>query len=107
MSETTTPAEAQEIEATEEYGTATLAGVELRVKSQLHWRPSHMRALRGSDFETWAAGVLHEDDVETFIDLDATFGEIFQFVSDAAEAVGEPVGKSTARARSSRTTRKR
>jgi hypothetical protein len=107
MSETTTPAEAQENEATEEYATAELCGTELRVKSALHWRPSHMRALRQSDFDTWAAGVLHEDDVQTFVDLDATFAEIFEFVGQASEAVGEPVGKSTARARSSRSTRKR
>jgi hypothetical protein len=106
MSETT-PAEAQETEATEEYAIAELCGVELRVKSQNHWRPSYMRALRQSDFDTWAAGVLHEDDVQTFIELDATFEEIFTFVGEAAEAVGEPLGKPSARARSSRTTRKR
>lgn len=102
-----TPAEAQEIEATEEYATAELCGVDLRVKNTMHWRPSHMRALRESDFDAWAAGVLHADDVQTFIELDATFAEIFDFVGRAGEAVGEPVGKSSARARSSRTTRKR
>jgi hypothetical protein len=98
MSETTTPAEAQENEATEEYGVATLDGVELRVKSIAKWRPSYMRALRQSDFDTWAAGVL---------ELDATFEDINTFVGAASEAAGEPVGKSTARARSSRSTRKR
>ncbi|MGV9546858.1 hypothetical protein [Streptomyces ardesiacus] len=107
MSETTTPAEAQEIEATEGYATAELCGVDLRVKDAMRWRPSHMRALRQSDFDTWAAGVLHEDDVQTFIEIDPTFEEIFDFVGRAGEAVGEPVGKSSARARSSRTTRKR
>ncbi|MFE0326332.1 hypothetical protein ACFW08_05885 [Streptomyces sp. NPDC058960] len=108
MSETTvTPAEAQEIEASEEYGTAELCGVELRVKNSKHWRPSYMRALRQSDFDAWAAGVLHEDDVQTFIDLDATFEEIGAFVGDAAQAAGEPVGKPAGRAKSSRTTRRR
>ncbi|MYR43065.1 hypothetical protein [Streptomyces sp. SID5910] len=107
MSETTTPAEAQELEASEDYATADLCGVDLRVKNAMHWRPSHMRALRQSDFDTWAAGVLHEDDVQTFIELDATFEEIFDFVGRAGEAVGEPVGKSTGRAKSSRTTRRR
>lgn len=109
MSETTntTPAEAQENEATQDYATAELAGVALRVKGVSHWRPSYMRALRQSDFDTWAAGVLHEDDVQTFIDLDATFAEINEFVGAAAEAVGEPAGKSSGRRPSSRTTRKR
>ncbi|WDM16738.1 hypothetical protein J3S85_37885 [Streptomyces lavenduligriseus] len=107
MSETTTPAEAQEIEATEEYATAELAGATLRVKTIGKWRPSYMRALRLSDFDTWAEGVLHPDDVQTFIDADATFDEINEFVGAAAQAAGEPVGKSTGRAKSSRTTRRR
>lgn len=107
MSETTTPAESQEIEATEEYATAELAGETLRVKPIGKWRPSYMRALRLSDFDAWAEGVLHPDDVQTFIDADATFDEINAFVGDAAQAAGEPVGKSNGRARSSRSTRKR
>lgn len=110
MSETTTttPAEAQEIEATdEEYATGTLCGVQLRVKSATKWRPSYMRALRQSDFDTWSAGVLHEDDVETFVSLDATFEQIFEFVNSIGQAAGESLGKSTGRARSSTRTRKR
>ncbi|WP_406160986.1 hypothetical protein [Streptomyces canus] len=108
MSETTvTPAEAQETEATANYSTATLDGVELRVKPVGQWRPSYIRALRLSDFDTWAAGVLHEDDVKTFIDTDATFDEINVFVQAAMESAGEAPGKSSARSRSSRTTRKR
>lgn len=102
-----TPAEAQEIEATEEYGTATLCGTELRVKPVTEWRPSYLRALRQADYDTWAAGVLHEDDVTTFVDLDATIAEITTFTSDAMESVGEPAGKSSGRARSSTRTRKR
>ncbi|WP_405927918.1 hypothetical protein OG554_03715 [Streptomyces griseus] len=102
-----TPAEAQEIEATEEYGTATLCGTELRVKPVTEWRPSYLRALRQADYDTWAAGVLHEDDVATFVDLDATIAEITTFTSDAMESVGEAPGKSSGRAKSSRTTRKR
>jgi hypothetical protein len=103
----TTPAEAQETEATEEYATADLAGQPLRVKTIGKWRPSYMRALRLSDFDAWAEGVLHPDDVQTFIEADATFDEINAFVGDAAQAAGEPVGKSTGPAKSSRTTRKR
>jgi hypothetical protein len=107
MSETTTPAEAQETEATEEYATAELAGETLRVRTIGHWRPSHMRALRTSDFDGWAEGVLHPDDVEKFVELDATFNEINEFVGNAAQAAGEPVGKPRGRSTSSRSTRKR
>lgn len=102
-----TPAEAQEIEATEEYGTATLCGTELRVKPVTEWRPSYLRALRQADYDTWAAGVLHEDDVATFVELDGTIAEITTFTSDAMESVGEAPGKSSGRAKSSRSTRKR
>ncbi|MFF1625561.1 hypothetical protein [Streptomyces sp. NPDC058272] len=104
---TTTPAEAQENEVTEAYGTATLAGVELRVKPVGQWRPSYIRALRNGDYDTWAVGVLHEDDAAKFVDLDATFDEINQFTADAMESVGEAPGKSTGRAKSSTRTRKR
>lgn len=103
----TTPSQAQENEATEAYGTATLTEVELRVKPITQWRPSYLRALRTADYDTWAAGVLHEDDVETFIELDATLDEINKFVSDAMESAGEAPGKSGGPSRSSRSTRKR
>ncbi|GAA3018377.1 hypothetical protein [Streptomyces fulvorobeus] len=102
-----TPAEAQENEATEEYGTATLCGCDLRVKPVNRWRPSYLRALRLADYDTWAAGVLHEDDVETFVDLDATLDEINVFTADAMESAGEAPGKSSGRAKSSKSTRKR
>ncbi|MGP3750893.1 hypothetical protein [Streptomyces sp. IBSNAI001] len=102
-----TPAEAQEIEATEEYGTATLNGVDLRVKPVTKWRPSYLRALRQADYDGWAAGVLHEDDVAVFIELDATIDEINDFTAQAMESTGEAPGKSGGRTKSSRSTRKR
>jgi hypothetical protein len=103
----TTPSQAQENEATEAYSTAQLADVELRVKPVTQWRPSYLRALRTADYDTWAAGVLHEDDVEKFIDIDATLDEINEFVSAAMESAGETPGKSGGRGTSSRSTRKR
>lgn len=103
----TTPATAQEIEATDGFGVAELCGAQLRVKGVNHWRPSYLRALRQGDYDTWAAGVLHEDDVQTFIDLDATFEEINEFTTAAMEAVGEQPGKSGTSSASQRSTRKR
>lgn len=102
-----TPAEAQETEATEEYATVPLDGVDLRIKPANHWRPSYLRALREGDYDGWAAGVLHADDVQKFIELDATFDEINTFTTTAMESTGEAPGKSSGRAKSSRTTRKR
>ncbi|MFD5198799.1 hypothetical protein ACFWM7_01250 [Streptomyces sp. NPDC058375] len=99
--------DAQENEATGTYGTATVCDVELRVKPANQWRPSYIRALREGDYDAWAAGVLHADDVQTFIDLDPTFDEINEFTSAAMETTGDTAGKSSGRARSSRSTRKR
>jgi hypothetical protein len=102
-----TPAEAQEIEATEEYVTASLAGQPIRVKTVDNWRPSYLRALRQGDYDTWAAGALHPEDVDAFIEADATFAEINTFTAEAMESAGEPVGKPSARSARSRSTRKR
>jgi hypothetical protein len=107
MSETTTPAKAQETEATEGYVTANLGDKPLRVKTVGQWRPSYLRALRLGDYDTWAEGALHPDDVDAFIEADATFDEINTFTAEAMESAGEPVGKPSARPRSSRSTRKR
>ncbi|MEV6684449.1 hypothetical protein AB0N28_03740 [Streptomyces sp. NPDC051130] len=103
----TTPAQAQENEATEAYGTAELCGAELRIKPVTAWRPSYLRALREADYDTWAAGVLHEDDVQTFIDLDATFEEINEFTSEAMASTGETPGKSGRPSASSKNIRRR
>lgn len=102
-----TATQGQENEAGEKFGTAKLLGVELRVRPVGQWRPSHLRALRNADFDAWAAGVLHEDDVETFIDLDAPFDDINTFTADAMESTGEAPGKSGGRSKSSTRTRKR
>lgn len=104
---TSTASQSQENEATENYGTAQLAGVDLRVKPVGKWRPSYLRALREGDYDTWAAGVLHEEDVTSFVEADATFDEINDFVTAAMETTGETPGKSGGRSTSSRSTRKR
>ncbi|WP_043468967.1 hypothetical protein [Kitasatospora sp. MBT66] len=107
----TTPAQAQEIEATDtddSYVAEELDGVELRVRPGSQWRPSFFRALRVLDFDTWAHLALHPDDVQEFIDLDATMGEITAFTERAmTSTTGQSLGKSRARSRSSKTTRKR
>lgn len=103
----TTPAESQENEATETYGVAALNGVDLRVKPVGQWRPSYLRALRLADYDAWAGGVLHPDDVATFIEADETLDEINAFTERAMESAGETPGKSGGRTRSSRSTRKR
>ncbi|GAB7187149.1 hypothetical protein ATKI12_6980 [Kitasatospora sp. Ki12] len=103
----TTPATAQEIEATADYVAVDLDGETLRVLPVGRWRPSMLRALRTADFDAWASLALHPDDVSRFVELDATMDEIGDFTSRAMSAAGEAPGKSGARSQSSRTTRKR
>jgi hypothetical protein len=107
MTTETTPAEAQETEATQEYVTASLAGESIRVKTVEYWRPSFLRALRQGDYDTWAEGAIHPDDVASFIDADATFKEINEFTSEAMSAAGEAPGKSGGPSPRSTRTRKR
>ncbi|WP_282203893.1 hypothetical protein [Kitasatospora fiedleri] len=104
---TTTPAQAQEIEATaSEYTAAMLDGQELRVLAPGKWRPSFLRALRSGDFDTWAELALHPDDVATFIEVDATFDALSTFTADAMTGAGEAPGNSRGRSASSKRTRK-
>ncbi|MFD3952179.1 hypothetical protein ACFWRC_19410 [Streptomyces albidoflavus] len=104
---TISPAQAQETEAADEYVTAPLCGVDLRVKPITRWRPSYVRALKEADYDGWAVGVLHPEDATRFIEMDPTFDEINEFTGIAMEAAGEAPGKSSGPAKSSRTTRKR
>lgn len=103
----TTPAEAQEIEATTEYVSEELGGETYRVKLATKWRPSYVRALRSGDFDAWAEGVIHPDDLDAWLDADPTFDDLGDFATRAMSASGEAPGKSSAQPRSSRSTRKK
>ncbi|KUF18867.1 hypothetical protein [Streptomyces silvensis] len=109
MSENTAAqAQAQENEAMgTAYIVAALGEQELRVKEMGQWRPSYLRALREGDFDTWAAGALHEEDAPLFVDLDATFDEIAAFTAEVMTKAGEEPGKSGGSSKSSKRTRKR
>lgn len=102
-----TPAEAQEIEATDGYVAAELCGVTLHVKPAGQWRPSYLKSLREGDYEGWAYDVMTAEDAAKFVEINATFDEINEFTTAAMNGSGETPGKSGGRSRSSRTTRKR
>lgn len=102
-----TPADAQEIEATAEYTSEELDGQTFRVKLATKWRPSYVRALRAGDFDAWAEGVIHPDDLAEWIAADPTFDELGDFATRAMSASGEAPGKSSASPRSSRSTRRK
>lgn len=104
-----TPAEAQEAEAVGGYVTVPVAdtGLAVRILPQGQWRMSHMRLLNQGDLEGWAECVIHEDDLDAFLDLDLTLAEFEQFSLDAAKQSGDGLGKSRGRSRSSRSMRRR
>ncbi|WP_018385253.1 hypothetical protein [Wenjunlia vitaminophila] len=106
-------AEAQEIEAAAEtWVTVPLAGYngdtqEVRCHPPTRWRASAIRALNQGQFDVFMSLVLHEDDYDTYVELDPTAEEIGQLAEVAGRLQGEALGKSGGRRRSSRSTRKR
>ncbi|MCX4543770.1 hypothetical protein [Streptomyces sp. NBC_01565] len=102
-----TPAEAQEAEALGHYVTNELCGKTLEIVPSGAWRQSSMRLLRAGDLDAFLEEVLSPESYEVYLDLDPTNDEIGEFVNGAAEAAGEPVGKSSGPNRSQRRTRRR
>ncbi|MFD7861872.1 hypothetical protein [Streptomyces sp. NPDC059783] len=102
-----TPAEAQEIEATGHYVTAVLCGEKLQIVPSGAWRQSSMRRLNGGEMDAFLEDVLSPESYEAYLDLDPTNDDLGEFINAAAEGSGEPVGKSSGRRPSSRTTRRR
>lgn len=100
-------AEKQAVEAAGEYVAVPVGDTETRVKPQRDWRMSDMRLLNAGDLDGWAESVIHEDDLDAFLELDITMGEFQQFAEDAARLAGDGLGKSSGRSRSSRGTRRR
>ncbi len=100
-------AEAQELEAAGEYTAVPVGDMEARVKPQVDWRMSDIRALNKGDLDAWAESVIHPDDLEEFLDLDITMAEFQRFADEAAARTGDDMGKSKRRSGSSRSTRKR
>ncbi|WP_055693367.1 hypothetical protein [Streptomyces prasinopilosus] len=100
-------ADAQEIEAEGHYVTAELCGEEVRVVPPAAWRVSWQRMLTQGLIYEFAEKILHPDDYEFFEELDPTATEFQEFVTEAGERAGETLGKSAARSRSGRPTRRR
>lgn len=106
--EALTPAQAQEAEASGGYvPVEAVGGIQIRIRPQKQWRMSHLRALNAGDFDTWAAGVIHPKDLETFLELDLTMAEFEEFALRAAERTGDGLGKSGRPFKSSRNRRRR
>ncbi|HCA85774.1 MAG TPA: hypothetical protein DEQ61_09905 [Streptomyces sp.] len=111
-----TPADALETEAEQEeispYVPIPMSGLddvtkELRALPATRWRASALRLLRTGDFDGFMGSIVHEDDYDTYVDLDPDQEQIGEFADACAEAGAEPLGKSSGPKRSSRSTRRR
>jgi hypothetical protein len=102
-----TAAEAQETEAVSKYVTAMLCDEEIRIIPPGAWRQSWQRLATQGQIDAFAQIILHPDDYEVYVDIDPTNEEWGEFVQDAAERAGEPLGNSRGPAASSRRTRRR
>lgn len=106
-------AKAQETEAEDTaYVTVPLAGYDgatkdVRALPATRWRASAMRAINAGDFDGFMERVLHEDDYDTYMDLDPDGESVQHFAESVADAGRESLGKSSGPSRSSRSTRRR
>lgn len=94
------------------------ADVTVRALMPSKWRASHLRCLNRGDLDAMATGtdddpsgefrpgVLHEEDVAVWFDVDPTQDEIAAWF-DALSQAGEALGKSSGRSRSMNRTRRR
>lgn len=105
-------ARAQEQEAlVGEYIDVPLAGhdgvvKEVRVRPANKWRASALRCLNRGDIDGFMESVLHEDDYDTYEELDPDQDGFAKFAEDGARLSGDQLGKSSGRTRSGSGTRK-
>lgn len=106
-------AKAQEAEADGgEFVTVPLAGFDgvtkdVRALPAGRWRASALRALNRGDMDGFMELVLHDDDYDTYLDLDPDTEAIGHFAEAAARTGGDDLGKSGGSSRSGRSTRRR
>ncbi|WP_306317203.1 MULTISPECIES: hypothetical protein [unclassified Streptomyces] len=104
-------AQEQEAEAGDGYVLVPLAGhdgvtKDVRTLPAGKWRASALRCLNTGDIDGFMKSVLHEDDFDTFVDLDPDTEGFGKFTEDAARLSGGDLGKSSGRSRSGNGTRR-
>ncbi|MCX4231989.1 hypothetical protein [Streptomyces ortus] len=102
-----TEADAQEVEAVENFVTGDLCGEEVRMIPPGAWRQSWQNLLNNGQVGAFMEIVLHPDDLEVFTDVDPTNDEVGDLINDVAQRSGESLGKSRGPAPSSKRTRRR
>lgn len=101
------PADAQALEAEDDYITAELCGEEIQVVPPSRWRASWASLLSRGDLAGFVERAVHPDDVDLFWEIDPTNEEFGHFIGEVTRLAGEPQGNSRGRRASSRPTRRR
>jgi hypothetical protein len=83
---------AEASKATEEF-TAELNGVTLRVLPFLDWDSRAVHQINFMNWDGWAAGALHPDDIAEFGKIKATNRQMIDFVKTVSTAAGADVGE--------------
>lgn len=92
----TTPARTPRRPATRDHLTAVaddgswagmLGDVEIRVLPFSDWTKDAMNALHRANFDRWAEGAVHPEDVQKFVHADVTMGQVIAFMSDSKDVL--------------------
>lgn len=103
-----TPAEAQELEATQgHFVTVPFGDSKWEIVPPGAWRQSWLRQLRSGEMDSFMENALSPDSYELYLDADPTNDELGEFLNRAGDAGGEPLGKSSGPRRSSSGSRKK
>jgi hypothetical protein len=79
---------------------------DVRVLPANKWRASALRCLTRGDIDGFMELVLHQDDYDTYEELDPDQDGFGKFAEDCARLSGEALGKSSGRSRSGSGTRR-
>lgn len=72
--------------------TGTLGGAEIRVLPISQWQKSALSAIGRGNFDLWAEGAVHPDDVSRFVHAEVTIGEVMAFLNSVPKALQNNFG---------------
>lgn len=76
--------------------TINLRDIPIRVLPAEEWHKKALTHLRTGDYDSWAEGAVHPDDVAAFVDADVKVKDVNRFFEDWGAASGQDVGESAA-----------
>lgn len=86
-------AEAKSLDSADEFTVHPFKGHDYRILSFMDWDKTAMAAVNNLDFNAWARGAMHPDDVPRFITTPAKMRETITFVQAVTADMGVDVGE--------------